>query len=412
MNSLRQSASCAGKGRVTADYPKSLCPNCCVSPLWTFYRIRRVPVHSVLLFDSREAAVNYPKGDVELAACPNCSFVSNVRFDASLHEYSARYEETQGFSGTFRAFHERLADSLIERYRLHGKRIVEIGCGKGEFLTLLCDRAGATGLGFDPAYVEGRLKASCSNDVRFIRDFYSEKYRDLEADFVCCKMTLEHIANPASFLETVRRALGERSEAAVFFQVPNAERIWRTGSFWDVYYEHCSYFTKEALARLFERCDFDVMDLWTEYEDQYLAIAATPGKRERKDNGRGLGGFGTEKDSMLASFGARVDKRVGGLREMVRNTTGQGGRAVVWGAGSKAVSFLGALGEGHGIGYAVDINPFRQGTFLSGGGERIVPPSFLTEYQPDLVVVMNGVYEREIRGALTEMGLSPVIASL
>jgi len=67
-----------------------------------------------------------------------------------------RCEETQGFSPFFRAWHEGLAQRLIDRYSLRAKKIIEIGCGKGEFLALLCDLGHNRGIGFDPAYVPER----------------------------------------------------------------------------------------------------------------------------------------------------------------------------------------------------------------------------------------------------------------
>jgi hypothetical protein len=115
-----------------------------------FYELERVPVHSVLLLPTREEAITYPRGDIRLGFCRACGFISNTAFDPSLHEYSERYEETQGYSPTFNAFARRLAEHLIERYDLHGKDIIEIGCGKGEFITLLCDLGGNRGIGIDP----------------------------------------------------------------------------------------------------------------------------------------------------------------------------------------------------------------------------------------------------------------------
>src|ERR1700761_5181881 len=115
------------------------CPNCRVGNMEVIHHVQGVPVHSVLLMPTREVAVSYPKGDIALGYCSHCGFVSNTLFNTAVHEYSAQYEETQGFSGTFRAFLARLAQSLIDKFDLHGKKIVEIGCGKGEFLTLLCE---------------------------------------------------------------------------------------------------------------------------------------------------------------------------------------------------------------------------------------------------------------------------------
>ena len=130
-----------------------ICHSCGVHGVSIFCEFRSVPVHSVLLMPTREIAVNFPKGDVELGFCQNCGFVFNTAFDPGMHEYSSKYEETQGFSPTFNAFHRRLATRLIERYDLHHKNIIEIGCGKGEFLTLLCEMGENRGVGFDPSYI-------------------------------------------------------------------------------------------------------------------------------------------------------------------------------------------------------------------------------------------------------------------
>ena len=47
-----------------------------------------------------------------------------------------------------------LATEWTDRYGLRGRRILEVGCGKAEFLAMFCELAGATGVGIDPA---GRL---------------------------------------------------------------------------------------------------------------------------------------------------------------------------------------------------------------------------------------------------------------
>ena len=121
------------------------CPNCQDPRLFPFYSVRSVPVHSVLLMPNREYARDFPRGDVALAFCEGCGFVTNTSFDPSVHSYSERYEETQGFSPTFQGFHTRLAQSLIDKYDIRGKRVIEIGCGKGEFLSLMCELGGTPG---------------------------------------------------------------------------------------------------------------------------------------------------------------------------------------------------------------------------------------------------------------------------
>ena len=91
----------------------SICPSCGAGHMSIFYEVAGVPVHSVLLHTQRQEALDYPKGDIRLGYCQSCGFVSNVAFDPSVHEYSAKYESTQGYSSTFNAFHRRLAQNLI-----------------------------------------------------------------------------------------------------------------------------------------------------------------------------------------------------------------------------------------------------------------------------------------------------------
>ncbi|HEY53857.1 MAG TPA: methyltransferase domain-containing protein [Caldilineae bacterium] len=389
----------------------SACPACNATDLSVFYEVSAAPVHSVLLHFDRDEALNYPTGDIRLAFCPTCGFISNIAFDPSLHEYSDRYEETQGFSPTFGAFHRRLAQHLIDRYDLHGKDILEIGCGKGEFLTLLCELGDNRGVGVDPAYVPGRLDSPAAGRITFIRDFYSERYAHLRADFVVCKMTLEHIPDVGEFVSMVRRAIGDRPDTTVFFQIPEIRRILRDLEFVDVYYEHCSYFSAGSLARLFRRSGFEVLDLWTDYDDQYLMIEARPaGAHNVHPHPREESVDALAAD--VAYFAANVQVELDKWSAVMQDVRESNRRAVVWGAGSKAVAFLTKLGVRDEIRYAVDINPHKHGAFLAGTGQEIVAPAFLRAYRPDLVIIMNPVYREEIASDLAAMGLEPEIRSV
>ncbi|MFT5316661.1 MAG: hypothetical protein ACI9UK_002507, partial [Candidatus Krumholzibacteriia bacterium] len=124
-----------------------VCPNCQDGTMEIFHSAKSVPTNSCILLSSREEAMAYPTGDITLGFCNDCGFVSNTSFDPKLTEYSGRYEETQGFSPTFQKFHQALADRVIEEFKLDGRDILEIGCGKGEFLLLLCAGGRNRGVG-------------------------------------------------------------------------------------------------------------------------------------------------------------------------------------------------------------------------------------------------------------------------
>lgn len=387
------------------------CPACGTAHVESFYKVRNVPVNSCVLMRSPEEAVAYPRGDIDMCFCGNCGFIFNRAFDQQLIEYSERYEETQGFSETFNAFHKSLAERLIDRYDLRGKKVIEIGCGKGEFLTMLCELGKNQGTGFDPSYVADRSRAEKTDLATFVTDFYSERYADREADFLCCKMTLEHIPAVEKFIAMVRRAAEQNPEAVVFFQVPEVTLILEQFGFWDMYYEHCSYFTPASLRDVFERCGFDVKDVWIDYGDQYLMIEAVQspdGPKTPTGDGEALRALAAK----VEKFAETVPQQHEAWKKRLAEWAAQGQKVVLWGSGSKAVSFLTTLGIINELQYVVDINPHRQGMFMPGTGHAIVSPDFLADYKPDRVIIMNPIYRNEISAMLKERNVEPVISTV
>ena len=391
-----------------------VCPGCGGQRTWGFYEVKNVPVHSVLQMRTREMALGYPRGDVRLMFCEGCGFVFNGAYDGGLLEYGAECEEGQGFSATFGAFHRRLAEQLIERYGLRGKRVLEIGCGKGDFLTLLCELGGNEGVGYDPAYVPGRCPEPARGRAEFVQENFSEDSAAGAVDFVCCKMTLEHIEQTGAFVEMLGRALAGLVGAVVFFQVPQTERVFAEGAFWEVYYEHCSYFGRSSLRTVFERAGFEVQEVWEDYGGQYLMLAAVVGAGQGKE-ATGKGGDDEALGAMRAAverFATEGPGQVQAWREYFSGAHQRGEKVVLWGSSSRTVSFLTTVGLLEEVEYVVDINPHRQGTYMAGTGQAIVGPEFLREYRPGVVVVMNPIYRTEIEGSLRALGVEAQVKTV
>ena len=389
---------------------KSKCPCCTSENLRIFHRARGVPVNSVLSLQTRLEALEFPRGDITLAFCRSCGFIFNAAFDESLLEYSKRYDPTQAFSETFNRWHRQLAQSLVERYELRDKRIVEIGCGKGEFLTMLCELGANSGVGFDPAVDLERTRTPTAGSTRFVQDFYSEKYAWQKGDFVCCKMTLEHIAPAGDFVATVRRAVGDATATVVFFQVPDVRRILVERAFWDVYYEHCNYFSAGSLTRVFRGRGFSVDNVVRDYDGQYLMIdchssdgaLATQPLPEETDM--------DELEALIDDFARELPGVLDSWRARIRGYRERGQRVVIWGAGSKGVAFLTTLGIGpDAVEFAVDINPHRHGQFMATTGQEIISPERLIQDKPDVVIVMNPIYRPEVVADLDRLGLKPEV---
>lgn len=387
------------------------CPSCEQAPLACFHRALDVPTNSCILLGTQAEALAYPLGQIDLGLCHRCGFVGNMAFRPELTEYSGRYEETQGFSPTFSAFLRDQAQRLIDRFGLHGRKVLEIGCGKGEFLTLVCQLGDNQGLGYDPGYRADRGTIPPGVDVRIVTELFTEHSAVVDADLICCRMTLEHIQPTLRFMRSLRKAIGNGQQPAVFFQVPDATRIIESCAFEDIYYEHCSYFAPYSLARLFSAAGFDVVEIERTYGEQYLTIEAYPAAAEQ---GSGLRPE-EERAALVASvqrFPASWEDKVSAWRARLNELAASRKRAALWGSGSKGVAFLSAVGTFAAVGCAVDINPYRQGTYMPGSGLAIVPPTFLLEYRPDVVIVMNPIYREEIAANLRALGLVPELVTL
>jgi hypothetical protein len=267
-------------------------------------------------------------------------------------------------------------------------------------------------VGFDPAYVPGRGdRDHQAQEIEFVKDYYSEKYSNYQGDFICCRMTLEHIPDTAAMIETVRRSIGKQPDTIVFFQVPDAMRIMRDCAFEDIYYEHCSYFSPGSLARLFQQHGFDVIDLQREYENQYVCLEAKPADRPRKIDHPLYENIGAMTD-LVNGFESMYPSVLDRWQTRLERYKQQSKKVVIWGGGSKGVAFLNAVGESAAIDYVVDIHPFRQQTYMAGSGQQIVTPAFLEEFRPDVVIIMNQIYREEIEAELTKLGLKPELITL
>jgi len=356
-------------------------------------------------------ALRFPKSDILLGFCEKRGFISNIAFNHKLLDYSQLYEDQQSFSPTFNAFARDLVNHLIEKYNLHNKDILEIGCGKGDFLKLLCELGHNRGVGIDPAYVKDRLHSKASDHLTFIRDYYSDRYANYHGDLVCCRHTLEHIHNTAEFVSCVRRAIGNRLDTIVFFEVPDVTRILRELAFWDIYYEHCSYFSPGSLARIFRSCKFEIIDLSRNFNDQYLLIEAKPVTKPSTKVHQ-LEENVDEMAKDVKYFSTHVRNKLDYWKNRLKQLKAEGRRAVVWGSGSKCVSFLTTLSVKDEIEYVIDINPYRHGRFLPGVGKEIMPPEFLKKYNPDVTIVMNPIYKDEILQMLDDIRVSTEVISL
>lgn len=379
------------------------CSNCKGSDVEEFFHQKNVPIKSVVTIKTFDEAIAVPKKDLTLTFCNTCGFIFNSSFEDNVSLTKERYEDQQGYSSTWLKFITGVTEEFIAKYNIRDKDIIEIGCGKGDFLQLICKLGNNRGIGIDPAYVSGRLEHN--PNVRFIKEFFSEKHENLPVDVIICRHTLEHIHETFNFVNTIRKTINKNKDIIVLIEVPNVLRILKMNAFWDIYYEHCSYFSPGSLARLFRKSQFEVLDASLEYNEQYLLMEAKPIQNS-------LVPFHPLEESVeqlkkhVVKFVVEIKKELSNWRKLLLQLKDENKKVVIWGGGSKSVGFLTHFNDLQLIRYVVDINPHMQGNFIPGVGIQYVHPEFLKAFKPEAIIIMNGIYKNEISKMLIKMNIA------
>lgn len=334
-----------------------------------------------------------PVGCIRLRQNVVSGFIENEAFDPALMVYDTRYQNSQAFSPRFNLHLAEVASLLRSRFP-RGARMVEVGCGKGDFFKMLAADGHFVCRGFDAAY-EG-------DDPRIESRFLTADDR-VSCDFVVLRHTLEHIRAPHTFLALLAEVFGDVS---IYIEVPDVDWILRNQAFVDITYEHVNYFTRDALLALFDHASSP----WGSaiFDDQYQFAIGRLGNLSA--------GFAESYKSDAwrhLAFGDMFPAMQSAIEDISRRLAGQR-KAYVWGASTKGCMFLAQcarLGKviGH-VDFSVDVNPAKVGGFLPFSHVGIRSPAeFIANADADgLLIVANPAYVDEIRQSLASTPLANI----
>src|SRR3984893_12487259 len=299
----------------------------------------RVPILQNRVWPTIEAAKAAPSGVLDMVKCNDCGFAWNRTFDESLIKYDPDYDNDQAQSDAFRSHMSSMADRVIASLTNRAANLVEIGCGQAAFIDVLAPKLPDEMplFGFDPSW-RGK-DGDGPRGAKIYRQYFGPDTASLvpsRALFVVTRHTIEHISDPLSFLRAIRRVIVNTHGARLFLETPDIDWIVSNLQVQDIFYEHCSIFSRSSFAVALQRAGFDLVSIENVFGEQYFWVEAKPAPQSPS-----LPNVSAHQDA-AAEFESQVSSIVSSWRSFV---TMSDRPVYLWGAASKGVTFALLLGD-------------------------------------------------------------------
>jgi hypothetical protein len=361
-----------------------------------------VPVLCNVLLNSAEEARNAARGRIELASCSGCGHVWNVAFDESVIDYNQRYENSLHFSPTFQRFAEGVVQELVNDFEIRDGTVVEVGCGKGDFLAMICRAGQNRGVGYDPSYA-GHQDPGAGRGLEIMPEAFPDLARPLSALALVTRHLLEHVVDPTALMRALVATTARGESPVHYHEVPNGQYLLESVALWDVIYEHPSHFTPQSMQQLFDLAGLTTERLSPAFGSQYIsAIGRVRGETHP------VPGPVTVDPSAARNFARRARDLLARVSEDLEHALDRGLSVALWGAGSKGVNFLTMVAPAAGVQHVIDVNPRKHGLYVPLTGHQVEGPESLAG-GVDRVIVMNPLYVDEVTETMRRLGSACVV---
>lgn len=312
-----------------------------------------------------------------------CPYCGTIQLSGEPVPYYREVIRATSVSPAMREFRIKQFHNWLKRHQLHKKRIIEIGCGGGEFMNMMQEAGGkVSGIEFSAELVE-KARALGFNVWKMAIENRETLIPNAPYDAFYIMSFLEHNPAPSEYLQGIWNNL--KDDAVGIVEVPNADIILKNGLYAEFIQDHLLYFTKDTLCRLLECNGFEVLScqsIWYDY-----VLCAEVRKRSSYDV------------SLFQQRKLQVQKSLNEFFEIVhkRSLT-----LAAWGAGHQALANLSLLQMSSHIQFVLDSAPFKQGKFTPASHIPIISPNEILSRKIGAVLVMAGSYSQEILSILRQ----------
>lgn len=361
-------------------------------------RYENMPKAAQFLPDAK--SLKNDKGvDLEVCQCSSCGL---VQLSNPPVPYYREVIRASAVSKEMKDFRKQQFSSFVSKNSLRRKKIIEIGCGKGEFLYIMQEFAAKSyGLEFSKQAI-----AECKkNDLKVFPGFvenanYKIKNNPYDAFFIL--NFLEHLPEPNAVLRGIYNNLTD--DGIGLIEVPNFDMILQKKLFSEFIGDHLFYFTRETLSSTLWLNGFEIVNCKVEWYDYIISAVVRPIRnypiKWEKETGvaKIANGVKKKKKTDLSDFHryqTRLKDEIEEYLSLFKNK-----KVAIWGASHQALAILSLLNLGGEIEYVIDSAKFKQGKFTPSTHIPIVAPDKIYSDPVDAIIVMAAGYSDEVTGII------------
>ena len=317
--------------------------------------------------------------DINLCECTGCGL---VQLDSAPVSYYKDVIRSGGYTSTMENLRRSQYQEFIDTFDLIGKKIIEVGCGQGEFLKTLTEfDVKAYGMEHKKDLVEKACAIGLNVYEHYPVD-EDDKFKDAPYDAFTSFNFLEHQPDPYMYLRCIHHNLTE--DGCGLITVPSLEYIIDKKTYYEIIPDHIAYYTQDSLRKLLERCGFDTVSCEIVNRD---TISCLVKKSKRID---------------LSPVINAHDEIVGQMQSVAKEIKDAGGKLAIWGASHQGFTILSTCEIEKYVDFIIDSAPFKQGKFSPASHVKIISPDEAITRKPDTIIIIAPGYSDEIAGIIKE----------
>lgn len=317
------------------------------------------------------------KGDCgiefNLVQCPMCSL---VQLDCDPVDYYRKVIRAGGGSSTMKELRRSQYKRFYDYFNLKGKKIIEIGCGKGEFLSIW-DEFDVYASGIE--YSKELTDLGRKNGMNIFNDFIDDPKQTIMGapyDAFCQFNFLEHQPNPNEMVKGIYNNLTEDGVGLV--TVPSLEYILEHNGYYELISDHIAYYSEYSLKLLFEKNGFEVCEIRSVNRDTHEVLVKKRRRLEIYNWVKNYDNLKSEINEFLSKFP----------------------KVAVWGASHQGFTLISSMEIGDRLEYIIDSAKFKQGRYAPASHVKIVAPDYFHESPVDSILIVAPGYTDEINNLI------------